>query len=120
MATLGVIPDRHTLPLVLKACTRLQAVEMGKKIHSDLQEISDLARDVRIRTALIDFYCKCGLLEDAWQVFDETTDKDVISWNAMICGYAGGVRYEDAIRLFRGMQSEKLSPSSVTLVQARP
>ncbi|OVA13634.1 Pentatricopeptide repeat [Macleaya cordata] len=117
MEILGVSPDCLTLPIVLKACARLQAVEKGKKIHSDIQKTPQLAQDVRVRTALIDFYSKCGLLEEARNVFEETLNRDIVSFNAMICGYVGNSRHEEAIELFLLMQQrENLKPSSVTLV----
>lgn len=116
MKKMGVIPDRRSLPLVLKACTQLGAVEMGIKVHSDILRMRSLAGDLRIRTALIHFYSKCGLVEEARQVLEETKDRDAVSWNAIICGYASACYYEDAVQLFRRMQSDNLTPTPVTLV----
>ncbi|KAF8403820.1 hypothetical protein HHK36_011926 [Tetracentron sinense] len=115
MEALGVLPDNLVLPLILKACASLQAVERGKKIHSDIQNTHAI-EDVRIRTALTDFYCKCGFLEEARRVFEETSDRDIVSWNAMICGYTGSSHFEEAILLSLQMQRENLKPNSVTMV----
>ncbi|KAA8549749.1 hypothetical protein F0562_001233 [Nyssa sinensis] len=115
MEALGISPHKSTLPLVLKACGRLQAIERGKKIHYDIWG-TDLIDDVRVRTALVDFYCKCGFLEDARYLFDEMNDKDVVSWNAMICGLVGCSCYEEALVHFMQMQKENLEPNSVTVV----
>ncbi|PRQ43662.1 hypothetical protein RchiOBHm_Chr3g0470861 [Rosa chinensis] len=62
MESLGLAPDNSSLPLVLKACARLSAVERGKGIHSSIWN-SGLDKDVRIGTALVDFYRKNGLIE---------------------------------------------------------
>nr|POE61438.1 pentatricopeptide repeat-containing protein [Quercus suber] len=67
MAFLRIAPDNATLPLVLKACARLSAVESGKNIHSSILGTS-LIGDIRVGTALVDFYCKCGLIEEARKV----------------------------------------------------
>ncbi|KAJ6895728.1 hypothetical protein NC651_022066 [Populus alba x Populus x berolinensis] len=64
MESLGIAQDKTTLPLVFKACTRLNAVERGKKIRSGI-EGANLIEDVRVGTALVVFCCKCGLLEEA-------------------------------------------------------
>ncbi|OAY65067.1 Pentatricopeptide repeat-containing protein DOT4, chloroplastic [Ananas comosus] len=106
---------KPALPLVLKACARLQHVDIGKKIHSDISRCDQLAGDVRIATALVDFYCKCGFLDDARVVFDEMSKRDLVSWNAMICGCVGNCMYEDAVKLFYRMREEELEPNSVTL-----
>ncbi|XP_059665274.1 pentatricopeptide repeat-containing protein At5g04780, mitochondrial-like [Cornus florida] len=115
MEALGISPDNSVLPLVLKACGRLQAIEKGKRIHNDICN-TDLINDVRVRTALVDFYCKCGFHEIARYLFDEMNERDVVSWNAMISGYVGCSLYEEAIGLFFKMQQEKLKPNSVTAV----
>lgn len=115
MEASGVPPSRAALPLVLKACARLQDVELGRKIHSDISS-SNLIGDVRVRTALIDFYCKCGFMDDARGLFEEMIDRDLVSWNVMICGYTGNSQYKDAISLFSRMQRVGLNPNSVTLV----
>ncbi|KAK4608402.1 hypothetical protein RGQ29_001989 [Quercus rubra] len=95
MASLGIAPDNATLPLVLKACARLSAVESGKNIHSSILGTS-LIGDIRVGTALVDFYCKCGLIEEARKVFDEMRVRDVVSWNALISGYVGCFYHEEA------------------------
>ncbi|KAK9162237.1 hypothetical protein Syun_003139 [Stephania yunnanensis] len=115
MENLGVQPDSVSLPVILKACSKLETIEIGKKIHSVILNTS-LVDDVRVRTALVDFYCGCGLLEEATQVFEETNNKDVVSWNSMISGCTKCSWYVDAIMLFVEMQREKVKPNSVTMV----
>lgn len=111
----GSLPSNFDISHLLKACARLEAVEQGKKIHFDIRN-TPLIDDLRVRTALIDFYCKCGLLDDAGHLFDETTKRDLVVWNAMISGYASNLRCKDAIALFFQMGKENLKPNSVTLV----
>ena len=115
MVSLGITPDSTTLPLVLKACARLNAVESGKSIHSSILGTS-LIGDVRVGTALVDFYSKCGFIEEARAVFDEMGERDVVSWNALIYGYVGCCRYEEGVLLFREMEREGLKPNSRTVV----
>ncbi|KAL7174140.1 hypothetical protein ACSBR2_033403 [Camellia fascicularis] len=115
MESQGILADPSTLPLVLKACGKLQAIERGKKIHNDIWN-TNLIHDVRVQTALVDFYCKCGLIQDALYVFDGITDRDLVSWNAMISGYVGCSCCVEAIMLFAEMQRENLRPNSVTMV----
>jgi pentatricopeptide repeat protein len=57
-------------------------------------------RDIVVATALIDMYCKCGRLEIARQLFDEMSERNVVSWSAMIAGYGMHGRGEDALSTF--------------------
>ncbi|XP_017700638.2 pentatricopeptide repeat-containing protein At3g16610-like [Phoenix dactylifera] len=115
MVASGVAPDRLTLPFVLKACARLHDVKLGQRIYSDISG-TNLIDDVRIRTALIDFYCKCGLVDDAFELFEEMTQGDLASWNAMISGTVKNFQYKDSILLFSRMRRAGFDPNSVTLV----
>ncbi|OMO94099.1 hypothetical protein COLO4_16529 [Corchorus olitorius] len=115
MESLGLTPSKATLPLVLKACAKLKAVETGKRIHWNIRT-SNLMDDVRVGTALIDFYCKCGFLEDARKVFDEMVERDLVSWNAMISGCVRCGRFEEVFFLVVSMQREGFIPNSRTLV----
>lgn len=115
MESLGILPDKALMPLILKACARLNAVERGKRIHSNIRD-TELIQDVRVGTALVDFYCKCGFLEDARDLFDKMHERDLVSWNAMISGYARSEEYEEAMFLFMEMKNEGLRPNSRTIV----
>ncbi|XP_038902698.1 pentatricopeptide repeat-containing protein At2g13600-like [Benincasa hispida] len=115
MESLGIAPDSATMPLVLKACGRLNAIDKGVRIHSCIRD-SDLIKDVRIGTALVDFYCKCGLVTEASKVFDEMLERDLVSWNALISGYVGCSCYKEAVLLFMEMKKAGLTPNSRTVV----
>ena len=115
MESLGIAPDKATLPLVLKACARLNAVERGIEVHCRIRD-TGLIQDVRVGTALVDFYGKCGFVDDAREVFDEMRVKDVVLWNAMIYGYVGCFCFQKAFLLFMQMQREGLKPNSRTVV----
>ncbi|CAN0914191.1 Pentatricopeptide repeat-containing protein At1g11290, chloroplastic [Linum grandiflorum] len=83
-------PDSYcTLPLVFKARSGLNAVDKGRKQQGRIRGSTHLIGDVRVCTAVIDFYCKCGFVEEAFQVFEEMRERDLVSWNAMIAGYVG-------------------------------
>ncbi|KVH90795.1 Pentatricopeptide repeat-containing protein [Cynara cardunculus var. scolymus] len=116
MESLGILPDNSTLPLVLKACGRLNATERGKKIHNAVLN-TDMVFDIRVQTALVDFYSKSGMLHNALNVFDEMTDRDVVSWNAMISGCVSCSKYQQALLLFSHMQKGNLKANSVTIVE---
>eukprot|EP00250_Pteridium_aquilinum_P025585 c31136_g1_i1 orf=2-325(-) len=61
-------------------------------------------------------YAKCGLLSKAQEVFDDIPVPDVISWTALITGYAQLGDIKDVIRIFDGMRGESNKPDLVTFV----
>ncbi|KAK9286496.1 hypothetical protein L1049_014894 [Liquidambar formosana] len=83
----GVKPDRHTLSSVLSVCAGFVALHLGIQIHQ--QVIKLVIADVPINNSLITMYSRCGAIIEAQTIFYEMKlQKDVISWNAMIGGYA--------------------------------
>ncbi|KAJ8751201.1 hypothetical protein K2173_016382 [Erythroxylum novogranatense] len=115
MESLGITPDKATLPLVFKACGRLNDVEFGKRVHASL-EGTGLVEDVRVGSSILDFYCKCGFFEEGRTVFDKLNERDLVSWNAILAGCVSCHCYEETIGLFRRMQGEGWQPNSRTLV----
>ncbi|KAK2965348.1 hypothetical protein RJ640_013811 [Escallonia rubra] len=115
----GVVPSKYTYPFVLKACAGLQDVEVGKEVHESVKR-DGLESDVYICTALVDFYAKCGCLDDAREVFDKVCGRDVVTWNAMIAGFSLHGMHGDLVRLVAGMQEAGLRPNSSTVVAILP
>ncbi|KAH0924314.1 hypothetical protein HID58_024332, partial [Brassica napus] len=92
------------------------ALESGRWIHVFIKR-SRIRVNVKVCTALIDMYSKCGSLEEAVSVFNDAPRKDVVAWNAMIAGYAVHGYSQDALRLFDEMQGTAgLQPTDITFV----
>ncbi|KAK8640094.1 hypothetical protein V6N13_138456 [Hibiscus sabdariffa] len=111
----GIRPNHSSLSSVLLGCSELSALQLGKQVHQLVCK-SSLRDDTTASTSLISMYCKCGVLEDAWKLFLETNRKDVVSWNAMISGYAQHGAGERALHLFEQMTSEGIKPDWITFV----
>eukprot|EP01018_Ginkgo_biloba_P030286 Gb_21437 [translate_table: standard] len=119
MQQADIAPNSITMVSVLSACAQLTALQQGKWIH-DYMIRSGFVLDVSVRTALIDMYAKCGSIEFAHQLFDKMYKRDVISWNAMIAGYAQNGHANDALTLFHEMQLANLKPNLVTMLSVLP
>jgi pentatricopeptide repeat protein len=72
---------------------------------------------VKGASALIDFYSKCGNVEEGRKIFDRLSGKNVISWTSMIDGYGrNGLPY-DALDLFDKMSRDvHVQPNYTTLL----
>ncbi|CAL5381968.1 unnamed protein product [Camellia sinensis] len=71
---------------------------------------------VCVWNSLVDFYCKCGILETAFTVFKDMPRKNVVSWNAMISGLAFNGKGELGVDLFEEMLSKDVKPNDATFV----
>eukprot|EP01018_Ginkgo_biloba_P039653 Gb_39956 [translate_table: standard] len=115
MQLAGFKPTVRTFASVVSACASLAALERGKQIHSQIINLG-FESHVFVGSALVDMYAKCGSTEDAFHVFDRLPQRNVVSWNAMIGGYAQNGHGERGVKLFGLMQQKCVKPDSVTFV----
>eukprot|EP01018_Ginkgo_biloba_P030434 Gb_10709 [translate_table: standard] len=119
MQIAGITPDLVTMVNVLPACGHLAALQEGKWIH-DYILTSGYELDVLVETALVDMYVKCGRIDVARTLFDKMSNRDVVSWNAMIAGYSHNGFAGEALILFHQMNLAHMTPDSTTMVSVLP
>ena len=123
---------------ILKACASPLSLKWGREVHVLIRR-DGLESDIRVGTALIQMYAKCGSIEEARQAFDNLTNRNVVSWTAtvgayaqsgsidrtkgdivtwtvMIGAYAGSGRGVEAYDLYLKMKEEGFQPNAVTYV----
>ncbi|EEF29259.1 pentatricopeptide repeat-containing protein, putative [Ricinus communis] len=117
MISVGEQPDEVTMLSLLSACTDLGDLEVGKKVHSSILEMSLGDLSVLLGNALTYMYAKCGSIERALEVFRGMREKDVTTWNSVIVGLALHGHAEESIHLFREMQRlNNIKPNEITFV----
>ncbi|KAF7821982.1 pentatricopeptide repeat-containing protein [Senna tora] len=119
MLKLGVTPTKFTFPFVIKACSSLQAIEVGREIHEHAKKVG-LESDIYISTALVDMYAKCGDLVEAQRLFDNMSQKDIVAWNAIIAGFSLHGFHDKMIQIVVQMQQARISPNASTIVAVLP
>ncbi|KAK8945010.1 Pentatricopeptide repeat-containing protein [Platanthera zijinensis] len=113
MQDAGIRPNSVTVPCLLPACANIAALTNGKSLHC-FSLRSDFCHDVYVGSALVDMYAKCGRIREARVVFNALPVKNVVSWNAMLGGYAMHGRAKEAIALFSLMEVAKQKPDSIS------
>ncbi|KAM7252186.1 hypothetical protein ACFE04_024069 [Oxalis oulophora] len=108
-------PDERIFLSILSACARLGALDTGIWIHRYFDELR-LPMGVKLGTALIDMYAKCGSLDSAKNVFNEMPQRDTICWNAMISGLSMHGDGKGALNLFYEMENTGVEPDDVTFI----
>lgn len=105
--------NQYTLGSLVTACTKLGALHQGKWVHGYVIK-SGFDLNSFLVTPLLDLYFKCGDIRDAFSVFDELSTIDLVSWTAMIVGYAQRGYPREALKLFTDERWKDLLPNTVT------
>nr|GMC96753.1 pentatricopeptide repeat-containing protein At1g28690, mitochondrial-like [Ipomoea batatas] len=118
MQRLGFEPTISTFASLIGACSDLAAFEVGQQVQGQLVK-TRFVEHVKIGSALIDMYSKCGQTEDARRVFDHMPERNVFSWTSMIDGYGKSGYPNEALDLFNRMQVDhRIKPNYVTFLSA--
>ncbi|XP_043688293.1 pentatricopeptide repeat-containing protein At1g04840-like [Telopea speciosissima] len=100
----GGRPNDLTIASALSACSKIGALEAGVRIHEYVSRHGFQLNRI-VGTALVDMYAKCGKIDCASRVFDETVEKDLLTWSAMVSGWAIHGCSEQALQCFEAMKS---------------
>ncbi|CAI8620030.1 unnamed protein product [Vicia faba] len=121
MLQLHVTPTNFTFPFLLKACSALQDLQLGRLIHTHAHLLG-LTMDIYVSTALLDMYAKCGNLFQAQTLFNTMShrDRDVVAWNAMITAFSFHALPAQTMHLVTQMHQARIAPNSSTLVSILP
>ncbi|XP_020968508.1 pentatricopeptide repeat-containing protein At5g06540-like [Arachis ipaensis] len=112
----GLEPNAATLASVLSACARAGYLELGQRIH-EFMKVKGFEVKVILGTALVYMYAKNGEIVMARKLFDEMTERNVVTWNVMISGLAAHGHVEDALGLFEKLKEEQaVVPNNVTFL----
>ncbi|KAL3620062.1 hypothetical protein CASFOL_034974 [Castilleja foliolosa] len=106
-------PNEYTLVGLLMACAELGSLKLGRSVHNYAMK-NGFEIGVFLGTALVDMYSKCGSLEYAKRVFEETEIKSVATWNTMITSLGVHGHHEEAIAYFGKMESMNVKPDAIT------
>ncbi|CDO98985.1 unnamed protein product [Coffea canephora] len=85
----GVLPNEVTMASVITAFLHVAGggFEKGRPLHGLVMKLG-LVGFVIVSTNLVHMYCLRSHLRDASRLFDEMPEKNVVSWNVMLNGYA--------------------------------
>ncbi|XP_050385301.1 pentatricopeptide repeat-containing protein At2g13600-like [Argentina anserina] len=78
---------------------------------SILSACADLALNGRV-----DMYSKCGDIKSGKTLFEMVDEKDVVSWNSLITGFAQNGLGKESLLVFKRMVEENIKPTCVTFL----
>ncbi|XP_022994744.1 pentatricopeptide repeat-containing protein At1g11290, chloroplastic-like [Cucurbita maxima] len=115
MVAKSMHPDEQTYPFVLQSCCCLSNVEFGKNIHGCLIKLGVDSYDTVV-TVLAEMYGKCIDFENAHQLFDKMSVKDLDCWSSLISEAPQNGNGDEISLLLGRMKSEPLVTDSLTFI----
>ncbi|KAK8478577.1 hypothetical protein V6N13_070478 [Hibiscus sabdariffa] len=108
--------DEFSFSIILSGIAGLSALTWGMLMHCCTIK-RGLDTSVVVGSALIDMYSKCGQVKNAESMFQSLPKKNLVTWNAMISGYAHNGDSVNVIKLFEQLKTERdLKPDWVTFL----
>lgn len=113
MRVAGMKPNHYTFVSILQACASLGALNLGRQVHAWAVK-KEFAGNVYLGGALLHLYANCRSLEEAIKVFDRMSERNVVSWTAIIAGYAAQGYAHESLDLFHQMRLAGVKPNYFT------
>ncbi|KAL9417550.1 hypothetical protein AB3S75_040518 [Citrus x aurantiifolia] len=111
-----IICDTVALLNLISANAIFGDLKRGKQFHAQVV-LGGLQSELRLSNSIIAMYSKCGDLDSSRSVFNQITEKSLVSWTAIISGYVQNGCAREALKQFIKMRQEKTdSVDSITLV----
>lgn len=93
-----VHPNSLTYLASLSACAGLNALKEGCQVHGLVIKLG--LSDLCLESSLMDMYCKCDSMENAWRIFESADKIDDVSLTVILVGFAQNGYEEEASRMF--------------------
>ncbi|XP_048319458.2 putative pentatricopeptide repeat-containing protein At5g47460 [Ziziphus jujuba] len=108
--------DQFTFSSILSGVAGLSALTWGMLIHCCTIKCG-LETSAVVGSALIDMYSKCGQVKNSESIFKSLPEKNLVTWNAMITGYAHNGNSSNVICLFEQLKMERnIQPDEITFL----
>lgn len=111
----GVKPDWVTFSTSIGACANLSILKLGIQIVAHAEKVG-FGSEVSVANSVLTMYSRCGQIKEAEQIFHSIGNKNLISWNAMMAGYAQNGKGKKVIEIFEDMLKMKCRPDHISFV----
>ncbi|WCJ36915.1 Pentatricopeptide repeat (PPR) superfamily protein [Euphorbia peplus] len=111
----GSRPDNYTYPLLFKVCACLLLNFTGHQILGHVLKFG-FDQDMFVHNSCIHMMVAIGELELARKMFDESSVRNLVSWNSLINGYARCGKVMEAIGIYREMMEDRVIGDEVTMI----
>lgn len=113
--------DLDCISRIIVSCRHSGALICGREIHAyGIKMETEFAFYKSAGPALLTMYARCRKVCDAVNVFSLMDKSDVVTWNAMILGFADLGMEKSALECFKNMQSMGIQNDQTTISTVLP
>ncbi|XP_031505001.1 putative pentatricopeptide repeat-containing protein At3g23330 [Nymphaea colorata] len=113
MLSVSQTPTEFSVSSALRACSSLLRLDQGRMLHCHVYRFG-LEENVFVSSSLVDMYSKCRMLEYAGRVFDRMSERNTVTWNAMLTGFSRNGFAEESFRVLGQMLNSRIRPDHIT------
>ncbi|KAL0921520.1 hypothetical protein M5K25_008599 [Dendrobium thyrsiflorum] len=113
MSLEGFSPNETTFTGMLCAFTKICLGKYGELIHAKSIK-SNLNSGAYVGSSLVEFYAKHHRLDDSVTAFADISNKNVVSWNALISGYTNEDAFASCLVFIKEMLASEFRPNEFT------
>jgi pentatricopeptide repeat protein len=115
MVFLEVKPDAVTMLALISACSQFGSADFASCVTAIILK-KGFNTNISVLNSLIDTHSRCGSISFAREIFDNSLQKDSITWGTMINAYSMHGDGAAALDLFSMMIDSGVEPDDVTFV----
>ncbi|PON39801.1 Tetratricopeptide-like helical domain containing protein [Parasponia andersonii] len=115
----GFNPDEVSIVSITSACSKLEALLLGKSIHA-FSLRKGYESNLNVSNALLAFYAGCQKLSSCFKLFYKMPIKTTVSWNTLISICIHNREMETAATVLHQMQKQDPELDPVTLISILP
>ncbi|KAG0456705.1 hypothetical protein HPP92_024493 [Vanilla planifolia] len=113
ICTEGFSPNETTFTVVLGACTVIGLKKCGEFVHAKAVKLN-WSSDAIVGSSLVELYGKCHEFDMAVAAFRDISNKNVVTWNALISGSTNERAVSPCLVFFKEMMVSGLRPNEST------
>ncbi|EFJ07324.1 hypothetical protein SELMODRAFT_133872 [Selaginella moellendorffii] len=115
LITICTSRDEALVTQLARSIRDARTLAQGQWIHK-LVDQSVQSHNRYLRNLLVEMYGKCHDLELAVAIFETMPERNTVSWNAMLHGYAKNAHAVETLDLYKRMACEGVEPDTTTLI----
>lgn len=106
--------DPISIANALSLAENSKSYYVGAQIHARIIKLG-LVDEVYTRNNLMKMYAKCGVFRNGLKVFDEMSNRNLVSWTLMISGSVQNGEFEMALEFYFGLLRTGFRPNEFVL-----
>ncbi|GFP92644.1 putative pentatricopeptide repeat-containing protein at3g28640 [Phtheirospermum japonicum] len=114
-----IFPDRYTFTFLLQACGASFDLCLVQQVHCHTHKLVS-SDNLHVKNSLLSAYLVTSDSETHAQfVFDEMSERDIVSWTCLISGLVSQSKHRKALRVFQDLlanDDRQTRPNPVTIV----